>query len=123
MCYKCSTVLLIRLGGRAMLQQGILAIDDASKVAEAHVRVYEDLDYGAWGRYLCFGRIVRTRDEAIQLENGLKMHDGQLSGGNNIVQFTDIVKLSNSKLTKLLFRASQRLSCKQQYELIRFDMI
>lgn len=106
-------------GGRAMLQQGILAIEDASKVAEAHVRVYQDLDYGACGRYLCFGRIVRTRDEAIQLENELKMHDGQLSGGNNIVQFNTDVKLSNSKLTKLLFRASQRLSsCKQQCDRI-----
>ncbi|WKA03871.1 hypothetical protein VitviT2T_021953 [Vitis vinifera] len=105
-------------GGRMMLQRGVLATNDISKVAKAHVHVYEEMDYGACGRYFCFERVVRRLDEAIQLENNLKMH-GQLSGGGNLpssTQETDgeiQISLSNSKLAKLMLRASQRSSCKQ----------
>lgn len=106
-------------GGRMMLQRGVLATNDISKVAKAHVHVYEEMDYGACGRYFCFERVVRRLDEAIQLENNLKMH-GQLSGGGNLpssTQETDgeiQISLSNSKLAKLMLRASQRSSCKQR---------
>lgn len=101
-----------------MLQRGVLATNDISKVAKAHVHVYEEMDYGACGRYFCFERVVRRLDEAIQLENNLKMH-GQLSEGGNLpssTQETDgeiQISLSNSKLAKLMLRVSQRSSCKQ----------
>ncbi|KAF3644631.1 putative proline-rich receptor-like protein kinase PERK8-like [Capsicum annuum] len=102
-------------GGDLMLRQGILATEDVSKVAEAHVYVYEDMDYGACGRYICFGKIVGTLEEAIQLENGLNMH-GQLSGDQTPlpVAADNDPTITKSKLSRLLFRASQRLSCKQQ---------
>jgi hypothetical protein len=103
------------LGGRTMLQQGVLATEDASKVAEAHLRVYEEMDYGACGRYICYGRIIRRLEEAIQIEKGLKMH-GLLSGESNVEERdTDpmaATNLRNSRLTKLLARASCRVSCK-----------
>ena len=63
-----------------MLQRGVLATGEVKKVAKAHVNVYKAMDYGACGRYLCFDRVVQRLDEAIELENGLKMH-GKLSGG------------------------------------------
>lgn len=97
-----------------MLQRGVLATEDVHKVAEAHVFVYEDMDYGACGRYICYGKIITKLEEAIQLESRLKMH-GLLSGETNVIsRETDEIppNISNSKLTKLLDRASRRLSCK-----------
>ncbi|KAK6266484.1 hypothetical protein QUC31_017321 [Theobroma cacao] len=103
-------------GGQIMLQQGYLAISDVKKVAEAHVHVYEAMDYGASGRYFCFERVVKRLNEAIELENGLKMQ-GLLSGERHGLLSEDEgeeipSKISNSKLATLLFQASQRLSCK-----------
>ncbi|OMO96536.1 3-beta hydroxysteroid dehydrogenase/isomerase [Corchorus capsularis] len=105
-------------GGRIMLQQGYLAVADVKKVAEAHVHIYEAMDYGACGRYLCFERVIRKLNEAIELENGLKMQ-GALSGERHHQQLLSEdeyegipSKISNSKLATLLFQASQRLSCK-----------
>ncbi|XP_059670545.1 cinnamoyl-CoA reductase-like SNL6 [Cornus florida] len=104
-------------GGQVMLQRGILATEDVDRMAEVHVHVYEAMDHGACGRYLCFNRVVRRSDEAIQLENVLKMH-GLLSAGlRNVVlaEDTDEIpnRLSSSRLARLVFRASQRLFCEQ----------
>lgn len=104
-------------GGHFMLRERLLATEDVSKVAEAHIYVYEDMDYGACGRYICYGKIVGTLEEAIQLENGLNMH-GQLSGDQSplaVAVDNDEIppRIIKSKLSRLLVRASQRLSCKQ----------
>ncbi|KAK9272910.1 hypothetical protein L1049_003289 [Liquidambar formosana] len=104
-------------GGRNMLQQGTLATEDVGNIAEAHVYAYKAMDYGACGRYLCFGRVIRRLGEAIRLENGLKM-PGLLSGGRNDVlsEETDEEiqsRLSNSRLARLVALVSQRVSCKQ----------
>ena len=104
-----------------MLQRGVLASNDISKVAKAHVHVYEEMDYGASGRYLCFERVITRLDEAIQLENKLKIHGQLCAGGENLpssTQETDggeiqSISLSNSKLDRLMLRVSQRSSCKQ----------
>ncbi|XVF20508.1 hypothetical protein REPUB_Repub12eG0006600 [Reevesia pubescens] len=101
-------------GGQFMLQRSYLAVAEVNKVAEAHVHVYEAMDYGACGRYFCFEGVVRRLNKAIELENGLKMH-GLLLGDRHVVLSEDDeipVKVSNSKLATLLFKASQRLSCK-----------
>ncbi|XP_021817622.1 cinnamoyl-CoA reductase-like SNL6 [Prunus avium] len=98
-------------GGKVMLEHGHLAVEDANKVAEAHVYVYEAMDYGACGRYLCYGKVVRKMSEAIELENGLKIH-GLLSGGRHEVLDEEIhIMLSNAKLVRLI-QGSQKLSCK-----------
>lgn len=96
-----------------MLERGVLAIEDASKVAEAHVRVYEEMDYGACGRYICFGKIISRLEDALQIENGLKMHGLLISEESN-VDLSDHMptNLSNSRLAKLQARASARVSCK-----------
>ncbi|GAB2210903.1 hypothetical protein Droror1_Dr00016192 [Drosera rotundifolia] len=103
-------------GGRIMFQRGTLATKDVDKLAKAHVQVYEDLDYGACGRYICYDRIVSTTEEAIQLENALKLH-GLLSGDRNAEENdADAMipaRITNNKLNRLLRNASQRLSCRR----------
>ncbi|GAB2299900.1 hypothetical protein Dimus_033949 [Dionaea muscipula] len=104
-------------GGRTMFQRGVLATQDVDKLAKAHVQVYEEMDYGACGRYLCYDRIVNTLEEAIQIENGLKLH-GLLSGDrnniiadqSNIAEITIPARVTNSKLTRLSRNALPRLS-------------
>ena len=99
-----------------MLKNGHLAIEDVKKAAEAHVYVYEAMDNGACGRYLCFGKVVRTRSEAIELENSLKVQ-GLLSGGGSHEVSDEEADaeinsmLSNAKLVRLI-QTSKRLSCK-----------
>ncbi|KAJ9147405.1 hypothetical protein P3X46_029570 [Hevea brasiliensis] len=101
-------------GGSVMLQRGILATGDVNKVADAHVRVYEAMDDGAFGRYLCFDKVVERLDEGIQLENELKRH-GLRPGSVVSAEETREVhsKLCNSKLAKLLLEGSQGKSCRQ----------
>ncbi|KAI5665819.1 hypothetical protein M9H77_15672 [Catharanthus roseus] len=104
-------------GGRKMLERGVLAIEDASKVAEAHVRVYEEMDYGACGRYICFGKIISRLEDALQIENGLKMHGLLISEESN-VDLSDHMptNLSNSRLAKLQARASARRIAAASYD-------
>ncbi|XP_019185655.1 PREDICTED: cinnamoyl-CoA reductase-like SNL6 [Ipomoea nil] len=97
-------------GGQVMLRQGVLATEDVDKAAEAHVFVYEEMDYGACGRYLCFGRTITTPEDAVLLENRLKMQ-GLLSA----YESGEIpARLCKSKLTRLLFHTARRLSCKHR---------
>ncbi|MBA0548209.1 hypothetical protein Golob_019319 [Gossypium lobatum] len=103
-------------GGQMMLQQGCLAIAEVEKVAKAHVSVYEGMNYGASGRYLCFDGVVRRQQEAIELEKGLKM-TGFLLGERHVVLSEEDeeeipIKISNSKLAALLNKINQRLPCK-----------
>ncbi|XP_011021180.1 PREDICTED: cinnamoyl-CoA reductase 2-like isoform X1 [Populus euphratica] len=99
-------------GGPIMLRQGLLGLSDVRKVAEAHVHVYEAMDNGACGRYICFERVVQRLDEAIQLENELNIQ-GLVSGGRSGILSEEIhSNLSNSKLARLLHQASQ-ISCNQ----------
>ncbi|GMH04292.1 hypothetical protein Nepgr_006131 [Nepenthes gracilis] len=102
-------------GGRTMMQRGVLATEDVGRLAKAHVQVYEAMDYGACGRYFCFERTIKRLEEAIQLENGLKL-PGLLSGGRNAAENDEEIipsGLSNSKLTRLLHNASPPSSCRR----------
>lgn len=109
-------------GGQIMFRRGVLATEDVNEMAEAHVGVYQDMDYGACGRYISYGKIITRLEEAIQLETSLKMH-GLLSGetaGQLVSGEADEIppNLSNSKLTKLLDRASRRVSCHPSQSLL-----
>lgn len=108
-------------GGHEMLQRGLLATEDVERLADIHIHTYEAMNYDASGRYLCFERAVKRLNEAIQLEDRLKM-PGLLSGLRNRnaileeLRVDDEIhsKLSNCKVSKLLLNASQRLACKEQ---------
>lgn len=109
-------------GGQEMLQRGLLAFEDVERLADIYIHIYEAINYEACGRYMCFERVVKRLDEAIKLEDGLKI-PGLFSRlrNNNFTNSEDLgvdneipSKLSNSKIAKLLLNASQRLTCIQQ---------
>lgn len=103
------------VGGKLMLQQGCLAIAEVEKVAKAHVSVYEGMNYGASGRYLCFDGVVRRQQEAIELEKSLKMTGFLLGERHAVLSEEDEeipIRISNSKLASLLNKINQRLPCK-----------
>ncbi|CAM8884528.1 unnamed protein product [Rhodiola kirilowii] len=98
-------------GSSAMLHKGLLAVDDIEKLAKAHVCVYEEMDYGASGRYLSFEKVIRGSYEAGQLEDKLKVHGLVLRKGVEGDSETES-RLSNERLTQLVARAHSR-SCRQ----------
>lgn len=109
-----------------MLQKGVLATEDVDKAAEAHVYVYEEMDFGACGRYLCYGRTITTPEEAVQLENRLKIQ-GLLSARSRAATAYERdeipARLCKSKLGRLLFRTARRLSCKQRWALCDYNEV
>lgn len=54
-----------------MFAEGLLATVDVSKVAEAHVSVYEAMGSTACGRYICYDHIIQIKEEAVELERQL----------------------------------------------------
>ena len=54
-----------------MLAEGLLATANVEKVAEAHVRVYEEMSGTAGGRYICYDRVVRLGEEFAELQRQL----------------------------------------------------
>ncbi|XP_043700766.1 cinnamoyl-CoA reductase-like SNL6 [Telopea speciosissima] len=98
-------------GGQLMLDRGVLATVNVNTVAKAHIDVYEAMDYGACGRYLCFDKVLERLEDVIDLENGLKMN-GLLSRGRNAVSNHEEnedrhCSLSNARLAKLVSNACQ----------------
>ncbi|KAJ1264232.1 hypothetical protein BS78_09G247400 [Paspalum vaginatum] len=58
-------------GAHAMLADGLLATVDVERVAEAHVRVYEEMNGTAGGRYICYDHVVRRAEEFAELQRQL----------------------------------------------------
>lgn len=58
-------------GAQQLFTEGLLATIDVEKVAEAHVAVYEAMDSTACGRYICYDHIIRSGQEAAELERQL----------------------------------------------------
>ncbi|XP_073525589.1 uncharacterized protein [Phyllobates terribilis] len=98
-------------GGKLMFRRGMLAVEDVTKLAKAHVKVYEAMDHGnANGRYICFERVLGTLEDVARLETNLKVH-GLLSGDNEN-ETTHVERLTNQRITKLLAKqASTRWTC------------
>ncbi|XP_058091687.1 probable calcium-binding protein CML16 isoform X2 [Magnolia sinica] len=104
-----------------MLRRGVLATVDVNKVAEAHVKVYEEMDGGACGRYLCFDGVIRGEDEVIRLEHELKIR-GILSRERNLLQQETAVVESNYILSHIM-GSMQADQLKQLRDIFaRFDM-
>ncbi|XP_068303645.1 cinnamoyl-CoA reductase-like SNL6 [Pyrus communis] len=95
-------------GAQQMYQSGVLATVDITRLAEAHVGVFEAMNKAAFGRYICFDRVVDGEEEAEKLAEATSMLKNKFvgNGGSNIVQ--NRFELSNRKLTNLL---SGRVHC------------
>ncbi|WVZ99706.1 hypothetical protein U9M48_044967 [Paspalum notatum var. saurae] len=63
-------------GAHAMLADGLLATADVEKVAEVHVRVYEEMNATAGGRYICYDHVVRRAEEFAELQRQLGLPAG-----------------------------------------------
>lgn len=100
----------VSAGANAMLAEGLLATADVERVAEAHVRVYEEMNGTAGGRYVCYDHVVRRAEEFVELQRQLGLRapagsripaasesDGD-GGDHRAARF----ELCNRKLTALM---------------------
>ncbi|KAF5191214.1 Cinnamoyl-coa reductase [Thalictrum thalictroides] len=93
-------------GAQEMYAEGLLATTDVSKVAEAHVCVYEALRSTACGRYICFDSVIQTEEEAFELAGQMEMPQQRISG--NLPNDSHAQsKLCNRKLLRLMSRQSR----------------
>ncbi|KAG5254567.1 tetraketide alpha-pyrone reductase [Salix suchowensis] len=46
-------------GGQEMFRDGLLATVDVMNLADAHARVFEEMKKTAYGRYICFDRVIQ----------------------------------------------------------------
>ncbi|OEL21839.1 hypothetical protein BAE44_0017140 [Dichanthelium oligosanthes] len=86
-----------------MLADGLLATANVERVGEAHVRVYEEMNGTAGGRYICYDHVVRQAEEFAELQRqlGLNAPAGRVpttSDDERAARF----ELCNRKLTALM---------------------
>ncbi|ERN06677.1 hypothetical protein AMTRI_Chr01g112450 [Amborella trichopoda] len=93
-------------GAREMYEKGVLASVDVSMAAEAHVYLYENMEYGACGRYICFDRVIIRAEEAIDLQEKMAVTILREGEGDSLA----LPVLSNSKLSRLMSSSFQRCS-------------
>lgn len=102
------------IGALELFREGLLATVNVEKVAEAHVFVYEGMSSTACGRYICYDRIIRSGEEAAELER-------QLGLPNRIPADTQAdlawFQLSNQKLSRLL--SSRRRCTHDTYSIVQ----
>ncbi|CAH9088121.1 unnamed protein product [Cuscuta epithymum] len=106
-----STIAYLK-GAREMCERGVLATVDVNTLAKAHVRVYEEMNGTAHGRYVCFDQIITSPNEiqALETETGI-----DISSSSSLITDAshqpqgDRVQLSNTKLSRLI---SNTFRCK-----------
>ncbi|KAK4785942.1 hypothetical protein SAY86_002631 [Trapa natans] len=118
-CIRNPTPTIAYLKGAAeMYASGILATVDVTRLAEAHVRVYEAMVNGqASGRYLCYDQVVDEDDKAERLAREMGVPMERVCGSSASVEATPHrFKLSNQKLLGLISRALR--CCFQEKEMV-----
>jgi len=105
-----------------MLRDGLLATMDVSKLAEAHVGVYEAMSRTACGRYICFDHIIRRVEDVAELERQLGIPNRTSSSSSSSVAASGSggsdqdqppptwSELSKRKLTRLMSSTRRRCS-------------
>ncbi|XAR58197.1 Cinnamoyl-CoA reductase [Bertholletia excelsa] len=94
-------------GVREMYADGLLATVDVNRLAEAHVRVFEAMNKAAFGRYICFDRVIRREEEAEKLTEEAGIPTTVRTVGNSPFPF----ELSDIKLSGLVFSAVRCKEC------------
>ncbi|XP_076939880.1 cinnamoyl-CoA reductase-like SNL6, partial [Bidens hawaiensis] len=106
-CTNPSSAIAYLKGGQDMYAHGLLAIVDVNKLADAHVKVYEEMNKSGGGRYVCFDNVVGSPDEVQRLEQETGVHI------NTGVSYHDAIfrfELSNRKLNRLMSQTHRRMS-------------
>ncbi|KAL9458407.1 hypothetical protein AB3S75_007299 [Citrus x aurantiifolia] len=88
-------------GAQEMYADGLLATVDVTRLAEAHLCVYEAMNKTAFGRYICFDRVIASEDEAENLAKEMGMPASKICG-NAHDHIPCPFELSNRKLTSLM---------------------
>ncbi|MBA0557441.1 hypothetical protein Golob_014510 [Gossypium lobatum] len=92
-------------GAQEMYANGLLATVDVRRLAEAHVSVFEAMKTTtAFGRYICFDRIIQCEDEAETLADEIGIPRNKISGNSSDYVFPNCFELSNKKLANLTSR-------------------
>ncbi|KAB2011598.1 hypothetical protein ES319_D09G031000v1 [Gossypium barbadense] len=92
-------------GAQEMYANGLLATVDVRRLAEAHVSVFEAMKTTtAFGRYICFDRIIQCEDEAEKLADEIGIPRNKISGNSSDYVFPNCFELSNKKLANLMSR-------------------
>ncbi|KAH7577353.1 hypothetical protein JRO89_XS01G0239500 [Xanthoceras sorbifolium] len=94
-------------GAQEMYANGLMATVDVMRLAEAHVCVYEAMNKTAFGRYICFDRVIQIEDEAEKLAQEMGMPANKLCG-DACDHIPSHFELSNKKLTSLMSRTLTR---------------
>ncbi|KAB2085107.1 hypothetical protein ERO13_A05G358700v2 [Gossypium hirsutum] len=90
-------------GAQEMYAKGLLATVDVIRLAEAHVAVFEAMNKTAFGRYICFDRIIERDEEAEKLASEIGIPPNRISG-NSLEFIPTHFELSNKKLNNLMSR-------------------
>ncbi|WCJ20988.1 NAD(P)-binding Rossmann-fold superfamily protein [Euphorbia peplus] len=90
-------------GAQEMYKDGVLATVDVIKLAEAHACVFEALNKTAFGRYICFDKVIEREDDAEKLAKQIGVPANKICGdSSNYTGFR--FHLSNKKLLNLMSR-------------------
>ncbi|XVE67915.1 hypothetical protein DITRI_Ditri09bG0026300 [Diplodiscus trichospermus] len=88
-------------GAQEMYANGLLATVDVSRLAKAHVSLFEAMNKTAFGRYICFDQVIGREEEAEKLASEIGMPANKISG--NTFNFSPTpFELSNKKLNNLM---------------------
>ncbi|XP_027152837.1 cinnamoyl-CoA reductase-like SNL6 [Coffea eugenioides] len=99
-----STIAYLK-GAGEMYADGVLATVDVSRLAKAHICVYEEMKKTSVGRYICFDRRLESQEETEKLarETGIGIDITRDVSVNCPMRF----QLSNLKLSMLMSRISR----------------
>ncbi|ESQ32681.1 hypothetical protein EUTSA_v10005604mg, partial [Eutrema salsugineum] len=76
-------------GADEMYENGVLATVDVHTLAKAHVQVYEEMNKAAFGRYLCFDKVITREYEAEKLANETRVDLDKIRGDNYFYCYRD----------------------------------
>lgn len=86
-----------------MYEKSLLATVDVRSVAEAHVCVYEEMEMGASGRYICLDKLITGAEDATDLATQLNMRLGFSAEEESTVRDEHrSYRILNAKLARLM---------------------
>ncbi|RVW46630.1 Cinnamoyl-CoA reductase-like SNL6 [Vitis vinifera] len=92
-------------GAYEMYGSGLLATVDVTRLAEAHVVVFEAMSKASFGRYICFDSVVGGEAEAENLAAETGMPLNRITGDGSS-SFSTRFELSDGRLSGLMSRTS-----------------
>ncbi|XP_015879069.2 cinnamoyl-CoA reductase-like SNL6 [Ziziphus jujuba] len=103
LCCRNPTATIAYLkGAKEMYEKGLLATVDVNRLAEAHVCVFEAMSRTAFGRYICFDKVIEREDDAEKLAQQTNISKSKICEGTESGFIHSGFRLSNTKLSNLM---------------------